>query len=98
MSATTLEVLALVQTLLMAAALPLSTIAAYGFRDTPWGAVLRPLPVIELSFIVGIAMSLLEYDTGRLLLVQALVFGVGVLGTMVASIHLARIARGGVRA
>lgn len=98
MSASTLEILAFVQTLLMAAAIPLSTVAAYGFSDTPWGAVLRPLPVIELSFIVGIAMSLLEYDTGPLLLVQALVFGVGVLGTTVASVHLARIAWGGVRA
>lgn len=97
MSASTLEIFAFLQTLLMAAALPLSTIAAYGFRGTPWGGVLLPLPLIEASFIVGIAMSLLQYDTGSLLLVQALVFGVGVVGTTVSSFRLARIAWGGVR-
>lgn len=97
MSASALEVLAFTQTLLMASALPLSVIAAYGFRGTPWGGVLVPLPFVELSFIIGIAMSLLEYDTGQLLLVQALVFAVGVVGTTIASFRLAKIAWGGVR-
>lgn len=98
MSESTVHILAFIQTLLLTTALPLSCIAAYGARGTRWGSVLRPIPVVEVSFIVGISMGILHYDTGVLLLVQALVFAVGVLATTVISFRLARLARGGVKA
>lgn len=98
MSASPIHILTFVQTLLLSMALPLSIIAAYGSRGTQWGGVLAPLPVIEVSFILGIAMSLLHYDSGSLLLVQALVFAVGVLGTTVVAFRLVRLAMGGGKA
>lgn len=98
MTASTIELLAFVQTIILSIALPLSTIAAYGSRGTQWGGVVAPLPVIELSFIIGIAMGLLDYDTGTLLLVQAVVFSVGVVGTTIVAIRLMKLATGGIRA
>lgn len=98
MTASTIELLAFVQTILLSIALPLSTIAAYGSRGTQWGAVVAPLPVIEVSFIIGIAISLLDYDTGTLVLVQAVVFGIGVVATSLAAIRLVKLAIGGSRA
>lgn len=98
MTATTIELLAFVQTIILSIALPLSTIAAYGSRGTEWGGVVAPLPAIEVSFITGIAMGLLDYDTGQLVLVQAVVFGVGVVGTTIVAIRLMKLSTGGTRA
>lgn len=37
-------------TVVLAGAFPVSVVAARGFRDAPFGAVLRPLPVVILAY------------------------------------------------
>lgn len=92
-----IQVLSLAQVLLLAAAVPLSLIAWYGFRGTSWGRVLSPLPVIEVSFALGLSMYLLNLDAGMLYLVQAILFGVGVASTVFFTYRLTRLVSGGVR-
>lgn len=91
-----LVVLLYIQAGFMFAALPLSLFAAYGFRGTPWGRVLTPLPVMEVAFSVGLGISILD-GGGDWLLVQAVAYGIGVLAVSLISFHLARLATGGVR-
>lgn len=93
-----LHVFTFVQAAILFAALPLSVIAAYGFRGTPWGRVLTPLPVVELSFAIGLGIGLIDGFDGTLALVRAACFAVGVLGVTVITFRLSRIASGGVRA
>lgn len=42
--------LALLTTVVLAGTLPLAVIASRGFRDSPFGSVLRPLPVVVFGF------------------------------------------------
>lgn len=93
-----LDVLTFVQAALLFAGLPLSLIAAYGFRGTPWGRVLVPLPVVELAFGVGLGFGLVGANEGALAVVRAVCFAVGVLGVVLLTFRLSRIASGGVRA
>jgi hypothetical protein len=93
-----LEVLTFVQAALLFAALPLSVLAAYGFHGTPWGRVLSPLPVVELTFAVGLGIGLVDANAGALALLRAVCFAVGVLGVALITFRLSRIARGGVQA
>lgn len=79
------------------AALPLSVVAAYGFRGTPWGRVLAPLPVMEVAFAAGLAIAILEGE-GDWLIVQMISYGIGVVAVSLIAFRLARIATGGVRA
>lgn len=69
----------LVQILLLAASLPLALLAYRGYRGTPWGRVLQPLPVMEVCFILYLAILILEVDT-------ALAFGVAVTVSVVGSL------------
>ncbi|MXR19525.1 hypothetical protein [Halobacterium bonnevillei] len=91
-----LGVLVYVQAGFMFAALPLSLLAAYGFRGTPWGRVLSPLPVMEVAFSIGLGIGILG-GSGDWLLVQAGAYGVGVVAVSLLSFRLARLATGGVR-
>lgn len=93
-----LEVLTYVQAAFLFTALPLSVIAAYGFRGTPWGRVLTPLPVIELSFAIGLGIGLIDAMEGPLASVRAVCFAIGVIGVALIAFRLSRIASGGVRA
>ncbi|WP_058366992.1 hypothetical protein [Haloparvum sedimenti] len=45
------RLLLLLTTLTLAAGLPLSVIAARGFAGSPFGRVLRPIPVVFIGFI-----------------------------------------------
>jgi hypothetical protein len=45
---------------MLSIALPLSVIAAYGFRNAPFGSMLKPLPVMIVAFILLNAINLLE--------------------------------------
>jgi hypothetical protein len=46
-----IEVLKLVHLTLLALALPFATTAAWGYRETPWGSVLVPLPGVGLLLL-----------------------------------------------
>lgn len=89
-------VLLYVQAGCMFAALPLSLLAAYGYRGTPWGRVLSPLPVMEVAFSVGLGITILG-GGGDWLVVQSVVYSVGVVAVSLVSFRLARLLTGGVR-
>lgn len=99
---TVLGVLLYLQAGFMFAALPLSVVAAYGFRGTPWGRVLAPLPVMEVAFAVGTGITILNGGApegdGALVVVQTAAYGVGVVAVSLVAFRLGRIATGGVRA
>lgn len=92
------QVLLYVQAGLLFASLPLSTVAAYGFRGTPWGRVLAVLPPMELAFVVGTGLLLAEVDAGPWLVVQTVAYGVAISLVGLLAFRLARLARGGVQA
>lgn len=94
----TLEFLSFVQAAMLFAALPLSIVAAYGFRGTPWGRVLSPLPVVELMFAIGLGIGVVDANEGSLAVLRAGCFVVAVLGVALISFRLSRIATGGVQA
>lgn len=78
----------LVQILLLAVSLPLALLAYKGYRGTPWGGVLQPLPIMEGCFILYLAILILRIDT-------ALAFGVAVtasiIGTLAAFLSAVRL-------
>lgn len=78
--ATFLEVLTL---LVLAATLPLSVIAVYGFRDAPFGRVLRPLPVVFGGYILYIIPQFVPVDLP--LLFYAAVSTIAVFSSLVAA-------------
>lgn len=45
------QILSLATVLVLAATLPLSLVAVRGFRGAPFGAVLRPLPVVLVAYV-----------------------------------------------
>jgi hypothetical protein len=45
------SILKLVHLTILGLALPFATIAAWGYRDTPWGSVLVPLPGVGLLLL-----------------------------------------------
>lgn len=45
------RILSLATTLVLAGTVPVAAIAARGFRGVPFGAVLRPLPVVLLAYV-----------------------------------------------
>lgn len=96
MSVTVPDVLLFLQLGLLFAALPLSIIAAYGFRGTPWGRVVRLLPPMEATFVVATGLLLADVD-GSLLVVQTIAYGMGVATVAVLAIRLTRMVTGGVR-
>ena len=46
------RVLRLATTLVLAGTVPVAAIASRGFRGTPFGSVLRPLPIVLLAFVL----------------------------------------------
>lgn len=56
------ELLVLVTTLLLTTALPLSIIAALGFRDTPFGKVVTPIPFVVGAYIVVTSSQLISHN------------------------------------
>lgn len=47
------DALILVEVVLLSVALPLSVIAALGFRGSPFGSVTTPIPVVLVCYIVA---------------------------------------------
>lgn len=78
--ASTFEMLTM---LVLAAALPVSYIAIQGFRDAPFGRVLRPVPVVFLGYILYIGPQYLEFQIP--LLFYAAVSTIAVLATLLAA-------------
>lgn len=58
-----LVVLSLVQTIVLAAATVLMAIAARGYDGTPWGRVLRPLPVALSFFAMSTGLSAIRFGS-----------------------------------
>lgn len=58
-----LSVVDSLQVLVLAAAVPLSLVAARGFGDSPFGDVLRPLPVVSLSFLASVLVGVSPLPT-----------------------------------
>ena len=55
----------LIEVLCLAAALPLSVIAARGFWNAPFGRMVRPLPVVFVCFLLMDAGNLTGLDPPR---------------------------------
>jgi len=53
------EALVLLEIVLLSAALPLAVVAAYGFRDSPFGRVTSPIPVVLVCYIAADGSRLL---------------------------------------
>lgn len=87
--ATILEALTL---LVLAATLPLSIIAVSGFRDAPFGRVLRPLPVVFFGYILYITPQFVPVDLP--LLFYAIVSTVAVFCSLVAASEAALLLTG----
>lgn len=56
------DLLILLTLILLTTALPLSIIAALGFRKTPFGKVVTPIPVIVAAYIVVMSSRLIDYS------------------------------------
>ena len=84
---TLIDALRLLQVVLLAVALPLSIIAARGYWNAPFGAVLKPLPVVTVGFLVTLATRFLPLSPGGALLVQALAWTVAVVAVCWASLQ-----------
>lgn len=55
-------ILELATMLVLAGTLPIAVIAARGFRGAPFGAVLRPIPVVLLAYIAMNVSGVLDVD------------------------------------
>ncbi|WP_115865663.1 hypothetical protein [Halorussus litoreus] len=74
------RVLALTTTVVLAGTFPLAVVAAVGFRDAPFGSVLRPFPVVILAFVAMKAPTAVDADLpDAYFLVASLVATAGVL-------------------
>lgn len=60
-----IQAFVLIEVLCLAAAIPLSLIAARGFWNAPFGRMVRPLPVAFASFLVMDASNLAGIDFPR---------------------------------
>lgn len=95
MTAPLIDVIVYAVVLVLASTIPMSLIAARGTRGTRWGRIMVLLPIIELSFVVALSMSLLRYDVAPYVYVQIGAFLVGVLATAVFAFRLAGLVTGG---
>jgi|GEM_PF-5468618 len=97
MPAPLIDVIVYAVVLVLAATVPVSLIAARGTRGTRWGRILRLLPLIEVSFLFALSMSLLRYDVEPYVPLQLGGFLVGVLCSAAFAFRLTRLVSGGGR-
>lgn len=71
--------------MVLAAALPLAAIAALGFKGSPFGKVVVPIPVVMLAFLLADA-SLLLAGNGHPLIYHVFA-AVGVAGAIYAAFN-----------
>lgn len=69
--------------LILAATLPLAVIAVRGFRGAPFGAVLRPLPVVIVAYLGMNAPGVMGYSAP--MAYYLLTSTVGVVGVLIAA-------------
>jgi hypothetical protein len=79
------RLLALATTLVLAATFPVAVIAVQGFRDAPFGSVLRPLPFVFLAFIGLQAPTVVGVSAPAGLSLLMSIVGVG--GALVSAAH-----------
>lgn len=56
------RILELATMLVLAGALPISVIAARGFRSAPFGSVLRPIPVVLVAYVAMNVPGVVDVD------------------------------------
>lgn len=83
------EALLILNVVLLAAAVPLTLIAYFGFRGTPWGRVIKWFPLVAVGYLVTQGLILLEYDSALTFAVGLGGLVVGVTATTVNSVRLA---------
>lgn len=87
------EIASLVQILLLAASLPLAVLAYRGYRGTPWGRVLQPLPIMEVCFILYLAILILQVDTALAVGVAVVVSVIGSFAAFLSAVRLTLLLR-----
>jgi hypothetical protein len=79
------RVLALTTTVVLAGTFPVAVIAARGFRDAPFGSVLRPLPVVVLAYVLLNAPSAVGVGVPSPYFLVVSLFGT--VGALVSAAH-----------
>lgn len=91
---TAVELLNAVNLAALAVALPLSVIAAHGYRGTPWGRVLFPLPAVTFAFLVWAMANTVSIPEATVASVAAVTWGIGTVGIVVAAVRAFRVLTG----
>lgn len=91
-----IEVLKLFHLTLLALALPFATTAAWGYRETPWGSVLVPLPGVGLLLLCS-AFVFASPLWGSLIgmVLTGVFLATAAAGTLYMSIRVVQIFGGG---
>lgn len=75
------------QIFVLGAALPLSIVAARGYWRAPFGAVLRPLPVVTVGFAVAVGERFLPVGSTTAGTIQLVAWTVAVLAVAWSSVQ-----------
>lgn len=81
-TAVVLDALLLLQVVFLTVGAVFAVVAARGYRGSPWGRVLRPLPVVLVLFVVSAGVALLPVPWWGD--VATYLWGVAILGIAVA--------------
>lgn len=75
--------------LVLAGTVPVAVIAAQGFREAPFGSVLRPIPVVLLAYVAMNASGVMNVTFPvTFYLISSTI---GVAGVLVAAAHAATL-------
>lgn len=77
-------------------AVPLSWVAVGGYRDTPWGRVIGPLPWVAGALLLWAVVALLPLSIWVVGTFAALSWGVATVGVAVIGVRAYRLFTGGV--
>lgn len=80
------SLLALTTTVVLAGTFPLAVVAARGYRGAPFGAVLRPLPVVLAAYVALNAPTAVGLDLPSAY--QLVVSTVATAGALVSAAHV----------
>lgn len=83
------------QLALLAVAFVFAVIAVRGYRGTPWGRVLRPMPAVLALMAMGAFVSLLPATPPHGGIYTTSLLAVALLGIVYATIELIRVLRRG---
>lgn len=79
------RILSLATVLVLASTLPLSLVAVRGFRGAPFGAVLRPIPVVVVAYIAMNAAWVMDASVSPTY--RIVTSTVATLGVLVSAAH-----------